>query len=281
MAHKLLNLLALSAFVIMACSFGAHPATALSANSHHTPATSPSNNGNGKGCLAWSNGNADLQYYKTDNTSTIYTWSEVGPSDAGELNFTFVPQLWGWTNADAFGTIVVAGYSDAALFVNEPNEAGQANMSPLDAVFLWEQYMEPLRSQGYRLGSAATSSNPNGMNWMNEFFTTCNGGCKPDFMAIHWYGIDADEFKTYVEQWHNTFSLPIWVTEVGYENFNGNDQGNLSEIQSFMSDVTSWMDLQDFIEKFCWSSGTPGSLNGLMNADGTPSSLGYQFIYSG
>ncbi|KAF5393824.1 hypothetical protein D9757_000190 [Collybiopsis confluens] len=374
MAHKLLNLLALSSLAIMACSFGAQPVNALSATSPHSardalrghdslakrkraandkakrckarpvpsasdsasssadatlaaaPTSSPSSSssssssssangssndgssgaasspvsspapsstpasasgdGSGKGCLAWPNGNSDLEHYKTDKTSTIYSWSESGPSNAAEIGFTFAPQLWGWKNADAFGKVVVAGYSNVALFVNEPNEAGQANMSPQDAVGLWNQYMEPLRSQGYRLGSAATSSNPNGMVWMNEFFAACNGGCKPDFMAVHWYDISADSFKSYVEQWHTAFNLPIWVTEFAYQDFNGNNQGDLSQIQSFMGDVTGWMDQQSYVEKYCWFGAmhdlvNVNPLNSLMNSDGTPTNLGYQFLYSG
>jgi hypothetical protein len=181
--------------------------------------------------------------------------------------------------------VVVNGYANTALFINEPNEAGQANMSPQDAVGLWNQYMEPLRAQGYRLGSAATSSNPNGLTWMQNFFSACNGGCQPDFMAVHWYDVSTQNFKDYVNLWHTTFGKNIWVTEFAFQNFNGGAQGSLGDIQGFMGDVTSWMDQQSFVEKYCWFGAmhdmtNVNPLNSLMQADGSPTPLGNQYLSS-
>ncbi|KAJ3778397.1 glycosyl hydrolase catalytic core-domain-containing protein [Lentinula raphanica] len=249
--------------------------------------SSSSSSGSGKGCLAWPNGEQSyLGDYKTDKTSLIYTWSETAPSNAADLGFTFAPQLWGYTNKDAFASTVTAGYAKYALFLNEPNESGQSNIDATTAAGLWQQYMEPLKAQGYQVGSAATSSNPNGKTWTQDFFNACNGGCNPDFMAVHWYDISSDGFKSYVEDWHNTFNRTIWVTEFAYQDFNGNDQGDLGTIQGFMGDVTSWMDQQDYVEYYCWFGAmldmqNVNPLNTLMNPDGSPSSLGEQFLYSG
>lgn len=88
-------------------------------------------------------------------------------------------------------------------------------------------------------------------------------------MALHWYDISASAFMTYVELWHTTFNLPIWITEYAYQviiqpksgflfysepsqDFNGNDQGDLPTIQSFMGEVNAWMDQQDYVEQYCW-----------------------------
>ncbi|KAJ3729037.1 glycosyl hydrolase catalytic core-domain-containing protein [Lentinula guzmanii] len=257
------------------------PAASSSASS------SSSSSGSGKGCLAWPNGDQSyLGDYKTDKTSLIYTWGETAPSDAASLGFTFAPQLWGYTNANAFASTVVAGYAKYALFLNEPNESGQSNIDATTAAGLWKQYMEPLKALGYQVGSAATSSNPNGMTWTQDFFTACNGGCNPDFVAVHWYDISADAFMTYVEEWHTAFNLPIWVTEFAYQDFNGNDQGDLATIQSFMGEVTAWMDQQDYVQYYCWFGAmldmqNVNPLNTLMNSDGSPSALGEQFLYSG
>ncbi|KAJ3811815.1 glycosyl hydrolase catalytic core-domain-containing protein [Lentinula lateritia] len=364
MAHKLLNLLALTSLAIMACSFGAEPVNALS-NTHHvrdglrghdalakrkrsvngkrckvrsapadsstasstdsssvessstdyTPApittstwsdsssstwsststsapaatssASSSSSGSGKGCLAWPNGDQSyLGDYKTDKTGLIYTWGETAPSNAASLGFTFAPQLWGNSNMNAFASTVVAGYAKYALFLNEPNEPGQSNIDATAAAGLWIKYMEPLKALGYQVGSAATSSNPNGMTWTTDFFTACNGGCNPDFVAVHWYDITADGFMSYVEQWYSAFNLPIWVTEFAYQDFNGNDQGDLATIQSFMGEVTAWMDQQDYVQYYCWFGAmldmqNVNPLNTLMNPDGSPSDLGEQFLYSG
>ncbi|GAW01894.1 glycoside hydrolase family 128 protein [Lentinula edodes] len=244
-----------------------------------TSSASSSSSGSGKGCLAWPNGDQSyLGDYKTDKTSLIYTWGETAPSNAASLGFTFAPQLWGYSNENAFASTVVAGYAKYALFLNEPNEVGQSNIDATTAAGLWKQYMEPLKALGYQVGSAATSSNPNGMTWTQDFFTACNGGCNPDFVAVHWYDISADGFMAYVEQWHTAFNLPIWVTEFAYQDFNGNDQGDLATIQSFMGEVTAWMDQQDYVQYYCWFGAmldmqNVNPLNTLMNPDGSPSDL--------
>ncbi|KAF9076373.1 glycosyl hydrolase catalytic core-domain-containing protein [Rhodocollybia butyracea] len=370
MAHKLLNLLAVTSLAIMACSFGAEPVNALSNGRHArdilrghdgiakrkrsvngkrcksrptptasssaavTPAPSPSSSdsssdsssgsssdsssdssasptstsasasstptsggGGGpvisgaKGCLAWPNGDQSyLGDYKTNQMNVIYTWGETAPSDASSLGFTFAPQLWGYTNENAFGSTVNAGNTRYALFLNEPNEPGQSNIDPQSAAGLWFQYMEPLQAQGVKVGSAATSSNPNGMDWTNQWQAACKTikpeGCNPDFMAVHWYDISVASFESYITLWHNTFNLPIWVTEFAYQDFNGNDQGDLPTIQNFMGTVTSWMDQQDYVEAYCWFGAMlnlqgVNPLNSLMNPDGSPSPLGYQFLGSG
>ena len=58
-----------------------------------------------------------------------------------------------------------------------PNEVGQSNLDPGYAAQLWKQYLEPLRKQGYKLGSPSMSSRPNGQKWMSDFLKDCQGGC--------------------------------------------------------------------------------------------------------
>ena len=48
-------------------------------------------------------------------------------------------------------------------------------MSPQQGIELWQQYIQPLKNEGYELISPATSSNPNGKVWMTEFFNGCWG----------------------------------------------------------------------------------------------------------
>jgi hypothetical protein len=258
-----------------------------SSSASASSASSTGSVGGAKGCLAWPNGDQPyLGDYKTDRTNVIYTWGVTAPSNAESLGFTFAPQLWGPSYTDSFSSTVVEGYANIALGFNEPNEAGQSNMDPGTAASLWIQYIEPLKAKGYRVGSPATSSNPNGLTWMQNFFAACNGGCNPDFMALHWYDISSSAFTTYLELWYSTFNKPIWVTEFAYQDFNGNDQGDLPTIQAFMGEVTAWMDQQDYVEQYCWFGAMlnmqgVNPLNTLMNPDGSPSDLGYQFLYSG
>lgn len=107
-------------------------------------------------------------------------------------------------------------------------------MTPERGAELWTTYIEPLKAQGMRLGTPAPSSAPSGKTWMQEWLQACNGGCNPDFVAlrkfrlnnkfcdkltdifdisIDWYDVDANAFIGYLEDFHATFNLPLWVTE--------------------------------------------------------------------
>ncbi|KAE9399142.1 hypothetical protein BT96DRAFT_994259 [Gymnopus androsaceus JB14] len=144
----------------MTRSFSEEPANALSTRHGRSI-------GGAKGCLAWPNGDQPyLGDYKTDKTNVIYTWNVSAPSNAKSLGFTFVPQFWGPAFASSFSSTVVAGYAKYLLGFNEPNEPGQSNLDAETAAALWKQYIEPLKAKGYRLGSPATSSDPNGLSWM-------------------------------------------------------------------------------------------------------------------
>jgi hypothetical protein len=71
--------------------------------------------------------------------------------------------------------------------LNRPNEPGQANLSPQDAVTLYREYCYPLKAHGYKLGSPATSSNPNGYTWMEEFFKLCGSDHCGVCFDVHGY----------------------------------------------------------------------------------------------
>ena len=60
-----------------------------------------------------------------------------------------------------------------ALFFNEPNEAGQANISPGDSLGYWMNDYLPVRQKGIRLGGAATTSAPSGLQWVLDFESIC------------------------------------------------------------------------------------------------------------
>lgn len=250
------------------------------------PAQSPSSGGGkGKLGLAWAMGNDPrLKLLSTDRTNYLYTWSPDIPSDAKSLGFTPVPQLWGWNQVDDFKKKVVKGYSNVVLGCNEPNEPGQSNMDVGSGIALWQQYIQPLKAQGYRLGSPATSSNPNGLTWVKDFVAGCKG-CTVDFIAIHWYDTTFQKFQTYVELWHNTFNKNIWVTEFAPQNYNGGAQPSMSDVWNFYGAAIPWLDQTDYVEMYApfgFMDSLPNGVNGhdaLFNGNNL-SDLGW-FILNG
>lgn len=190
-----------------------------------------------------------------------------------------------------------------------PQQAGQSNLTPAQGAELWQQYIEPLKAQGVRLGTPATSSAPSGKTWVQDWLSTCGGGCTPDFVALRtynfvpfdfdfanlirlstclsfhlassfilvpaspadWYDVNATAFQEYLEDFHNTFQKPIWVTEWACQvavsafripgllnvyqnpqNFNGGPQCSQQDIIDFLNQTQSFMDATDWVERYAW-----------------------------
>lgn len=50
---------------------------------------------------------------------SIYTWSPYLPSSASEYGLEGIPMLWGWNQVDDFKNLVVQGYANKVLGMNE------------------------------------------------------------------------------------------------------------------------------------------------------------------
>ena len=48
-------------------------------------------------------------------------------------------------------------------------------MSPQDGAQLWQQYINPLKDEGYYLVSPACTNDQAGLDWMTGFFQACSG----------------------------------------------------------------------------------------------------------
>ncbi|KAF5370125.1 hypothetical protein D9758_001226 [Tetrapyrgos nigripes] len=247
--------------------------------------SSGASSGSGKACLAWPNGDdKSLSNYKTSKTNALYTWSPFIPDLARELGFDAWPMLWGPKQIPDFQRLVVAGYANVVLGFNEPDQAGQSNLSPQDAAGMWKQYIQPLKSQGYKLVSPAVTSDPAAKQWMKQFFDACDG-CTFDAQAVHWYDTSFENLQSFLEGYHDMFNLPIWLTEFAYQSFTGGAQGDLATIQNFMGQATSWMDSQPWVEYYCWFGAmhdmqNVNAANQLMASNGGLTALGAQFVNS-
>ncbi|KAK0191268.1 glycosyl hydrolase catalytic core-domain-containing protein [Armillaria mellea] len=266
------------------------PATSSTSSSSvaaTTPASSSSNSGvwtGPKGGLAWPNGDTGkLTNWKTNHMSYLYTWGSDPLPAASNAGFQVLPQLWGdkdtATFAQNIGSYTTPTY---VLAFNEPNESGQSNMTPDHAVQLWWQYIEPQKANGHKLVAPAVSSSPVGFTWTQEFFAKCVG-CTIDAIATHYYDVSASDFIAYQNKFHDTFQLPILVTEYACQNFNNGPQCSSDQIWSFMTDTTAWMDSTDWIISYMWFGAMLDMYNvnyecQLMGSDGLPNTLGYRFI---
>ncbi|KAJ8076882.1 hypothetical protein PM082_001305 [Marasmius tenuissimus] len=240
-----------------------------------------------KAGLAWPNGDSDdiKQFLSTEKVSWYYSWS---PTGGVKEDIEYVPMLWGERQIDEFTATINQTISDLkvlhVLGMNEPQEKGQSNLTPQQGAEMWKKYLEPLRAQGIRLGSPAPSSAPSGKIWIQDFLEACGGGCTVDFIVVHYYDVNATDFIRYLEDHHNTFQRPIWVTEWACQNFNqANKQCSQDDINLFLNKTQSFMDETEWVERYSWF-GPLRDMQGvnqgdaLMDPSGKITDLGLQYI---
>jgi len=232
--------------------------------------------------LGWPNGDADYlsTFAARPNVGFLYTWSPYLPTNIYGLKG--IPMLWGYDQVSDFQSLVVAGYANYVLGMNEPNEPSQSNMSPSDGAALWKQYIDPLKASGYYLVSPACTNDQAGLDWMTSFFQACSG-CQVDAVAFHFYGTNAQDFISYATQLHNTYNLPIWVTEFADQSFSGGAQASQDEVYAFASTVANFVDSTSWFEAafpFGLMSDLQGvnTANSLLSSDDTPTSLAYNYF---
>jgi len=215
----------------------------------------------------------DIQKVSGGIVSWEYNWAVAPPSNTDGLEH--VPMQWGTQDIASFASAVEAQNAKIILGFNEPDLTEQSNISPTDAASLWQEYIQPLKAAGVRLGSPAISAASSGTVWLSQFIQACHG-CNIDFIAIHWYGTGAQNFINYLVQVHQQFpQYSIWVTEFAETSLDG------GVVQSFLETTTSYMDSQSWVERYSWfsfSRSTPGLNTNLLDSNGNLNTLGKLYV---
>ncbi|WVQ68045.1 uncharacterized protein L199_006251 [Kwoniella botswanensis] len=244
---------------------------------HLTPVFALNDNLTGPG-LAWPNRLwVPMGGFTAPGTviSSYYTWGPdpiippTNSSDIWDIPFPFIPMLWGCTPTyvEPFQRALWSDFPNATLTpqrdilgFNEPDHPQQALCTAQEAATVWREVLEPLRYQGYRLGSPAVTSGETGRQWMKDWYDACQGACNPDFLALHWYDLVPQNFIEHIQYYHNTYNLPVWVTEYAPQNFSVfnpatneyDGQATYVEVQTFMDITTAYMKSVDWVERWFW-----------------------------
>ncbi|KAJ2924934.1 hypothetical protein H1R20_g12130, partial [Candolleomyces eurysporus] len=241
--------------------------------------------GSGKTGIAYA-GNVNVPAFIAGSRAVryVYNWSPWKPEFMDSIPWVdYVPMFWGEKQAGDFDRLVKRGYARFALGMNEPNQEGQANISPQRGAQLWRQHLQPLKSQGYTLGSPAPTNAPSGKTWLRDFFNTCPD-CSVDFIATHWYGTDAQQFIAHLQDYHGTFGRNIWVTEYACQDFSGrNQQCSGGQVSSFMQTTRNFMENTGYIQAYFYfgvlhDMNNVQYTNKLINGDSSPNTLGRTYI---
>lgn len=178
---------------------------------------------------------------------------------------------WGSGNINLLASAVSAQNADTVLAFNEPDFANEANMQPSDAAALWQQFIQPLKANGIKLGGPAVTAAPTGKQWLTEFIAACTN-CTIDFLPLHWYGSGTGNFFGYIMDMHSTFpQFPIWITEYA------DVSDNSTEVWDFMNQTISFLDSTDWVERYAWFGffrPQPNINYNMLNEDGGFNDLG-------
>ncbi|KAF9256366.1 hypothetical protein L218DRAFT_1026466 [Marasmius fiardii PR-910] len=173
--------------------------------------------------------------------SWAYNWGKRAPAGLPS-DIQHVPMQWDERDLDNLPSQI--GGARILLGFNEPERGDQAAISARDAANLWKTKVMKV-SKNVRLGGPAVSAGPTGQQWLRDFFTACNGGCRVDFLPIHWQG--TNNFNQYIKDMHNMFKKPIWVTE--FAPTGGDTAG---ESKSFPVYTLKFLDSASFVERYAW-----------------------------
>lgn len=205
---------------------------------------------NGKEGLGVSPTSANGADVAGKNASWYYDWSPQPQSSSQSNGAQFIPMVWGQKDMTAENLQSIKNSNaPMVLAFNEPDQAGQSNMSVSQAVSDWPQLEQA--AAGKQLSSPAVSSSPQGTAWLNDFLGQANQkGLKVDSIAVHWYG-DASQsvaqnvanLKSYIQSIQNLPNAngrPIDLTEFGLSPNGNSAQANpefLAAAEKMLNDM--------------------------------------------
>jgi len=217
-----------------------------------------------------------------------YNWSPENDSMPAPGGVEFVPMIWGKANVTSATLAKAKREGDVLLGFNEPDLAGQANMSVADALAAWPR----LRDTGLRLGSPAVAyGGDTAGGWLDRFMAGAKEkNLRVDFITVHWYGSDfsaaaVGQFLGYVDAVHARYDLPVWVTEYGLMNFTGSPKYPTgAQEAAFITGSTRGLEKRSFVERYAWF-GLPAvgdsAAFGLYRDSSTPTEAGKAYKAAG
>jgi hypothetical protein len=210
----------------------------------------------------WNEPAANFTLYQPYITAGKITWLfnwEVWVPDSLPPQVEWIPCVRTATNAkdvDPFLSDIIynRGFKTSALLgFNEPEIPEQANMTVEQAVELWKQVVLPAKAKfGFRLGSPGMSSDVGRSKpWLNSFLSQLAGQDGIDFLVIHWYGPYFNDMRTFLEDMHATYGLPVWLNEFACTRM-GNGEATVPEVEAFIRDALPWLDACPWIERYAY-----------------------------
>jgi hypothetical protein len=209
-----------------------------------------------KGVSAWVFNGVDRALAKS-GASWYYTWATNHRGISSPRGVSFVPMIWGPGSVTTANLQQVKREGRYLLGFNEPDNAGQSNMTVSQALNLWPR----LIATKMKLGSPAVATNAATHGaWLDRFMRGARARhYRVDFITAHWYGGDfrtkpaVGELKSYLQAIHARYKLPIWLTEFALIRFASTVTFPTARQQAaFVTAATSMLQRLSYVQRFAW-----------------------------
>ena len=210
-----------------------------------------------KGVSAWVFNGVDRALKKSGAT-WYYTWAPDHQGIISPHGVGFVPMIWG------AGSVTTANLQEVKhepsrylLGFNEPDNSGQSNMTPAQALALWPKLVATKKI----LGSPAVATNAATQGaWLDKFMRGARARhLRVNFIAVHWYGADfvtsqaVQQLKSYLVAIHARYRRPIWLTEFALINFsNGVSFPTPSQQAAFVTAAARMLQGLPYLQRYAW-----------------------------
>ncbi|MDG4792990.1 sigma-70 family RNA polymerase sigma factor [Micromonospora sp. WMMD1082] len=220
--------------------------------------------------------------------SWYYTWNVAHPGVTTPRGAEFVPMIWGADSVTAGNLRQARQNGRYLLGFNEPDLAGQAEMTVERALDLWPQ----LEATGLPLGSPAVAwGGDRPGEWLDRFMTGVRErGYRVDFIALHWYGGDfrtanaVDQLRSYLQAVYDRYRLPIWLTEFALIDFsNGVRFPSQAQQAAFLTAATRMLGGLPWLHRYAWFGlpATDKDQTGLFRTGSEATAIGRAFRAAG
>ena len=198
----------------------------------------------------WAGGKPEVA--RAMKCSWFYNWGLRGHAQEG-LEFVPMVKSHKAVHARSLAEVKASG-ARVLLGFNEPERESQGDTTVEQALALWPQLM----ATGLRLGSPAPSSDRTGMLWLARFMQGVEKRkLRVDFIAVHYYrSADVNEFRAWLDELHQRYRRPIWVTEF-------NAKFTKGDRDRFARDALVMLSRHRNVERFAYMNGfvgEPGAL---------------------
>lgn len=234
--------------------------------------------------LPWNSDPADFSQFSSQNCpkASFYNSWESWPHPNIPNNLQFIAMARTLADIEKLYKFMPSNKASWLIFLNEPDLPGSTQLDVNSAIGAWRQHALHFRyTQGTKLiAPAITSDKSKGLPWLRSFINGI-GDCRPDALAVHYYGTSGNDFKNYVQSIYNEFHLPIFVHEVA------STDKYMASVVGFMEDINRWADQQAWILGIFWFCASRDAniekempLSSLLDFNGHRTDLAYRFCYN-